>query len=490
VSPVSRGRRKKSKPGRTRQRPLDAFGEALRDFKVFGAVFDPLLAEVAASESLDQLPAERLIDYAGGKPNPAALALLRALQAVGLSEEQRVAARSAADRLADRGVSEPTWAGMLEQVVVGDCWEFADVYGDLGFVVVVFERAGVRHALVATADFNDSSNRAVDVADDPDGVLAGFRARASECGPFRLRQVSAERARRFMEDCLAAPGIEGRAVVMARTRLMPEPEPAVAPREYTDAERDEMVSEFLAEADGLEGGETVRVCVRLIVDYGCDRDAGRPLRIGPGKVSAFLEQVSAGVDAGVLAEVLPAWIRWTAAKAELPAVAVEHMLEELEGVADPEFPLESYLDGLAPGASQREIDETLERRRFAMPSYSTEILGEYFDYLDPSDRDDRRTLLIGEYPEYQEALEDPSFDGTIDGVNPRLFIALREILINQLWDDTPPEAWQAAKRLLEAGHGRQAILSEMGCVLAPHIEAALAGRRFDEKAYRNELRNL
>ena len=69
---------------------------------MFGAVFDPLLAEVAASESLDHLPAERLIDYAGGKPNPTALALLRALQAVGLSEEQRQRLAAVLVTLAER----------------------------------------------------------------------------------------------------------------------------------------------------------------------------------------------------------------------------------------------------------------------------------------------------------------------------------------------------------------------------------------------------
>jgi hypothetical protein len=31
-----------------------------------------------------------------------------------------------------------------------------------------------------------------------------------------------------------------------------------------------------------------RYCARLIVDYGCDWDAGQPLRVSPAKMETFL----------------------------------------------------------------------------------------------------------------------------------------------------------------------------------------------------------
>ena len=78
----------------------------------------------------------------------------------------------------------------------------------------------------------------------------------------------------------------------------------------------------------------------------------------------------------------------------------------------------------------------------------------------------------------------------IDGVDPRLFISIREVVVNQFWDDTPPETWEAARRLIEAGHDRQTILSGIAHVLSPHIFGTLKGESFDEKAYRAQLRKL
>jgi hypothetical protein len=419
VSPVSRGRKKKSKPGRGSR---DVFGRALHDFKAFGSLEDPLLAEVNAGDVLEQLPAARLVEYAASKPNPVSLAFLRAVRAVGASEEARVAA----DRLAGRGVSEPVWADVLGQLTLGDCWEFADVYGDVVVEVVMFERAGAGHALVASADFNNSARNKVEVAHDPDGLVAGLRGRAA-AELYTFRQVSGARARRLVEQCVAPDDVQGRMLAQARARLMPEPEVAEASRRYIEAEREAIVSEFVAET-GVED----RKIARLIVDYGCDQDGGRPLRVGPGKMVAFLEQAAVDIDE----EVLLSWVRWAAAKAELPVSAVEEMVAALETVTDRALPIESYLDGLKPGTSQEEIVETLARRRFALPEFGLEDLG--------------------------------------------------DALVNQLWVDSPREAWEAAKRLLDEGQDREEILSAIGEVLATHT----SGDRLDEKAYRAELRKL
>jgi hypothetical protein len=418
VSPVSRGRKKKNKPA---HRPRDVFGQALHDFKSFGSLADPLLAEVSVGDVIEQLPAGRVIEYAESRPSPVSLAFLRALRAVGDSEE----AGAAADRLAARGVSEPVWAEIIGQLTLGECWEFADVYGDVVVELVLFERAGVRHALVASVDFNNPARNEVDVAHDPEGLVADLQRRAVD-GLYAFRQVSGSRARRLVERCLASPEVEGRMLGLARARVMPEAEPAEELRGYSDSEREAIVSEFVAET-GVEDRKTVR----LIVDFGCDQD-GRPLRIGPGKMVAFLDQVGVEIDRSVLLS----WVRWAAAKAALPEEAVREMVAALETVTDPELPLETYLDGLAPGATQEEIVETLARRRFALPEYQ---------------------------------LKD-----------------LLELLINQLWIDEPAEVWEAAKRLLDAGQDREEILDVLNEVLASHA----SDDGLDEKAYRAALSKL
>jgi hypothetical protein len=85
-------------------------------------------------------------------------------------------------------------------------------------------------------------------------------------------------------------------------------------------------------------------------------------------------------------------------------------------------------------------------------------------------------------------LEDPGFDGEIDGVNPRLHIAIHEVVANQLWEDDPAEAWRAARRLHDAGVDRHDVLHQLGSVVAAHLHSALTDQRaVDHAAYRQAL---
>ena len=123
-----------------------------------------------------------------------------------------------------------------------------------------------------------------------------------------------------------------------------------------------------------------------------------------------------------------------------------------------------------------------------MPYFGTRIGDEDFPRLDPNDPDERRLLIEGEHPEYHGALSDPSFDGEIDGVNPRLHIAMHEIVANQLWDDDPPEAWAAAQRLVGQGHDRHDVLHALADVVARQLHGALStGLSIADSAYRRAL---
>jgi hypothetical protein len=130
--------------------------------------------------------------------------------------------------------------------------------------------------------------------------------------------------------------------------------------------------------------------------------------------------------------------------------------------------------------------EVLERRRFAVPAFGGRTGGAE---LDPGDPDERRMLIEGEHPEYREALADPGSE-TVDGVNPRLHITVHEIVANQLWDDDPPEVWQAAKRLSATGMDRHEVLHAIGDVLARHLQAALAGEPADPARYVEQIDRL
>ena len=155
------------------------------------------------------------------------------------------------------------------------------------------------------------------------------------------------------------------------------------------------------------------------------------------------------------------------------------------------FTMAAYLDDLPADASRSEIEDTMERRVFVMPYYGTTIRGEDFPELNPADPDERGLLIEGEHPEYHQALADPAAEGEIDGVNPRLHLAMHEVIANQLWADDPPEAWQAARRLTERGMDRHDVLHELMGVMVEHMHPTLARHEpFDVDAYRRALNSL
>jgi pRiA4b ORF-3-like protein/uncharacterized protein DUF1841 len=538
MSPVSRGRKKKRPT--TRQRSarrvmpgLDGVhAELLGAFRPSVRATDPLEVEVLASDVLgswwkrlppgedpDAVFGEGAIGHAARAGTREALALLRALAVLGVTPAQREAASSAAAALAAAGVADPPWAATIGQVEVGACWRVSDVFGDQASLLSVFGYGSREHGLVALVDFNHLGGWVKDlfVTPEPARVLRELRKTAlSE--PFAvLDQVDPAEARRLLEDGLAAtdatwePEISDelrqfRALALARCRAMPEPDrPAHPAPEIESAERDAIVAEFLASphAAGLPE-EAAQFGARLLVDFGADYDAGRTLRVSPAKIAGFLldwvpaKVILDEVDRDALPGVVTAWVRWAGERTGLDPAAVAQLVdvardcgedfgEAYEEGADAS-PVRQFLHGLDTGGSLADAQDALDRRMFAMPYFGTRIGDEDFPRLDPGDPDERRLLIEGEHPEYHAALTDPAFEGELDGVNPRLHIAIHEIVANQLWDDDPPEAWRAVKRLRDAGVDRHDILHQLGSVVTAHLHGALTNRQaVDLGVYRQAL---
>lgn len=153
-----------------------------------------------------------------------------------------------------------------------------------------------------------------------------------------------------------------------------------------------------------------------------------------------------------------------------------------------------YVVGVDPAvlADPVATHELVTRRRFAVPTAVTSIDGDEV-VLDPADEDQRELLIRAEHPQYQQVLADPFSDELVEGANPRLHIALHQVIANQLWDDTPPEVWQAAQRLTAAGHDRHAVLHALAYELGEELYPALTGQHApdpDMTAYRARLRQL
>lgn len=97
--------------------------------------------------------------------------------------------------------------------------------------------------------------------------------------------------------------------------------------------------------------------------------------------------------------------------------------------------------------------------------------------LDPADPDERRLLIEAEHPMLRQALHDDLDEVVLDGqlMNPRLHIALHEIVAERLWTDDPPEAWPTAQRLSALGYDRHEVLHMLMSVLSGELYQAMQG---------------
>jgi Domain of unknown function (DUF1841) len=132
-----------------------------------------------------------------------------------------------------------------------------------------------------------------------------------------------------------------------------------------------------------------------------------------------------------------------------------------------------------------------ERRRFvADPDALAALEMNVPDLADP----DLRSLVIrGEHPEFEDALNEDldEVDLGYGPINPRLHLAMHEVVATQLWDEDPPEVWETARRLRDAGYERHEILHMLGRPVTDQIWAALHdGRPYDRARHVAALQAL
>jgi hypothetical protein len=446
---------------------------------------------------------EGVVAYAARKRRAGAVGLLRVIAVLG-TEPQRERAAAAADALVASGVAEPEWVRTLGTERVTTAWEYGDAFGDETSVLLVVERAGARHGVVALADHTlDGAVTDAFVTEDPDGVLDDMRDDTDEAS--YLREISPDAAAAVLVpafetvDRLVRAGLDtqadeefaaARALVVARLRLLPTPAPAPSPVPLDAAA---VVDQFLGSEEARALPPAARGCAELLVEFGSAVDPARPLRVGPGLIDRFLDETLndgpelSDDEAEALPATVRAWAAWAGRRAELSDEALGVLRDAVDDMAcsigrpgDPD-PMASdvadaYLAGLdLDELGPQDLVDVLERRMFAIPAVGTRIGDEEFPFLDPSDPDDRGMFIEGEHPEYHEALADPDSD-TVDGVNPRLHVTVHEIVANQLWDNDPPEVWQAAQRLSATGTDRHDVLHAIGEVLVEHLWGVLSGK--------------
>jgi hypothetical protein len=453
--------------------------------------------------TVEQLVGEGLVDYAATQRSPAALALLSGIACLGTARQAAKAERAALD-LIEGGVPCPGWAEHLGAVTAADCYVNPDSLGDQDEVVCVFSYAGEEpHALVTVVDYNaDGMIRDGWVTSRVGKLLDHCREASSQRGgegKYAFRQVDAGQARHMLEtaltvtDAAADPAVSDsfpsyHAFIRARIRALPpyrgHPLSGTAPlssvsssgqapfgsgprrQAWSKDRRAMLAAEFLAsdEAEDLSDRGSASHCADRIIDYGCDRDFGRPLRMSPTKVETFLlgwlprKVMLSFVEQDAMPHVLAAWVRWAGRRREQPAAAVTETLEAVfnamsvfaQAYRDPaEFGLDyALVRRLLPDADL----EALPRRAFAFPVLEGWHSGSDLSILDPADPRDRRTLLAADH-----ATPAPGGVGR--------HIERHVVLADRLWRGDPPELWEAAQRLLDAGQDRHLVLHALMAVL-------------------------
>jgi len=227
-----------------------------------------------------------------------------------------------------------------------------------------------------------------------------------------------------------------------------------------------LAAQFLAsdEAEDLSDRGSASHCADRIIDYGCDRDFGRPLRMSPAKVETFLlswlpRKVMLSVaEQDAMPHVLAAWVRWAGRRRGLADPVVAEALEAVfnsmgmfaGAYRDPaEFGLDyALVRRLLPDGDL----EALPRRAFAFPVLEGWHSGTDLSSLDPSDPRDRRALLAADHAT-------PAPGGVGRHIERHL------VLADRLWRGDPPELWEAAQRLLDAGQDRHLVLHALMAVL-------------------------
>jgi len=492
--------------------PNALFAELLRAARELLAVRSPLDAELMVSELLgtwwgqrgggrraatvEQLVGEGLVDYAGEQRSPAALALLSGIACLGTPRQAAKAERAALELIA-AGVHCPGWAEHLGAVTSAECYVNPDDLGDTDEVICTFSYAGEEpHALVSVIDYN-AGGMIKDgwVTSRVDKLLEhcreASRQRGAE-GKYAFREVDAGQARRMLDtaltvtDTMNEPQVSEsfpsyHAFIRARIRALPPfrgrslsaalsttgPLNVTGRRQAWSRDRRAMLAaEFLAsdEAEDLSDRGSASHCADRIIDYGCDRDFGRPLRMSPTKVETFLlgwlprKVMLSFAEQDAMPHVLAAWVRWAGRRRQLSEAVITDSLEAVfnsisrfaQAYRDPaEFGLDyALVRRLLPDADL----EALPRRAFAFPVLEGWHSGNDLSILDPADPEDRRALIAADHAT-------PAPGGVGRHIERHL------VLADRLWRGDPPELWEAAQRLLDAGQDRHLVLHALMAVL-------------------------
>ena len=133
-----------------------------------------------------------------------------------------------------------------------------------------------------------------------------------------------------------------------------------------------------------------------------------------------------------------------------------------------------------------------DRPSWAVPQGHGIYRGLELELLDPGDEDECRLLIEAQHLAFADALRSDE-DVIVDGepVNPRLHVAMHQIVANQLLSDDPPETWQTVQRLAGMGYDWHNIMHMIASLVSEDVYRALNQHRgHDPASYARRLNEL
>ena len=105
--------------------------------------------------------------------------------------------------------------------------------------------------------------------------------------------------------------------------------------------------------------------------------------------------------------------------------------------------------------------------------------GWHLELLDARDPDEREALIRLAHPDLDDAIEEGVEELRVNGVpmNPRLHLAIHEMVATQIIDGDPPEVFETARRLLALGRDPHVVLHMLASVASTQIWMALHERQ-------------
>jgi hypothetical protein len=133
-----------------------------------------------------------------------------------------------------------------------------------------------------------------------------------------------------------------------------------------------------------------------------------------------------------------------------------------------------------------------DRRSWAVPPAHGIYQELDLQLLDPGDEDQRALLMEALHPDLAGALQGDD-DVIIGGelVNPRLHVAMHQVVANQLLADDPPETWQTVQRLAGLGYDWHNIMHMIASLVTEDVYGVLQEhRKPDPAGYARRLNEL